>query len=376
MSDDPTVSNVDNEQRAKEYSRIKIYISIFSIILSIALLLILIFSGLSMLFRDWALSFSDNPFSVVFFYFTAFIIFSWLIDLPIDYYASFILEHKYGLSNQSFRSWLWEGTKKKILSFLFGAVLIEVLYLCLRFDPQQWWLWCWIIWIGFSVIISKLVPIVIVPLFYKYTEIEHEEIRAVIVKYVSETKLKIKNIYSLNLSKNTKKANAAFMGLGNTKRVVLGDTLIENFTPSEIGIVIAHELGHYVHKHIIKNIGLSVVSTFLAFYCVNSVLGALFSKFGYTGIADVAAFPLVCLVFSVFGIIVMPLQNSFSRSMERQADTYALEKTGDHKAFITTMLKLAEINLSDLSPNPIIEFIFYSHPSLRRRIEWAEAQNK
>lgn len=362
-----------NDLRAKEYSRIKIYITMFNIVLSFALLVIMIVSGVSVFLREWAYSVFSGPFGIVFLYSIAFIVISWIIDLPIDLYSSYFLEHKYGLSNQNFRSWMWEGIKKKGISLVLGLVLIQAVYLFLRFDPYLWWVWCWLLWIAFSIIVNMLVPILIVPLFYTYTPIDDQAIRSKIVTLVGHTAMKVKNIYTLDLSKNTKKANAAFMGLGKTKRVVLGDTLINNFSVDEIGVVVAHELGHYVHKHIIKNIVISILLTFCAFYAADVVLNALCDVFGFTGIDDVAAFPLLCLVFSFFGIIVMPLQNAYSRAMEREADVYALKHTGDKNAFISTMRKLAAINLSDTSPHPLIEFIFYSHPSLQKRIDWARS---
>jgi STE24 endopeptidase len=368
-------TGIENEERAKEYSRIKIYISIANIVLSLALLVMLVMSGLSLFLREWASSIFVHPFGIVLLYFSAFVLISWIIDFPLDLYSSYFLEHKYELSNQNIRAWIWEGCKKKSIALIFGIVLVEVLYIFLRFDSSRWWLWCWGLWILFSIVINKLVPIIIVPLFYTYTPIDDETIRSKIVSLVDGTSLKVKNIYALDLSKNTKKANAAFMGLGNTKRVVLGDTLIDNFSVDEIGVVVAHELGHHVHRHILKNMVTSIGLSFVAFYAAHLVLRASFEPFGYAGIDDIAAFPLLCLVFSVFGIIVMPLQNAYSRAMEREADAYALQRTGNKTAFITTMLKLAEINLSDISPHPLIEFIFYSHPPLKKRIEWAESQD-
>jgi len=374
MTDESQIIPDEQDPKAKEYSRIKIQISIFNIGLSLLLLIIMTFAGVSVFFREWAAQFSSNSFSIVFFYFTAFYLFSALIDFPIDLYASFFLEHKYNLSNQTFGAWVLEDLKKKALSFTLGCLVVEVLYLFLRLDAVNWWLWCWVAWIFFSLILNKLVPVLIVPLFYKYTEITDENLRGKILSLVQGTKLKVKNIYSLNLSKTTKKANAAFMGLGSTKRVVLSDTLIEQFTADEIEVVFAHELGHFTHKHIVKNIAVSVVASFVGFFIASYVLNTMLPILKFNGVHDVASFPLLCLVFSVMGLIVMPLQNGFSRHMEREADAYALEHTKKKRAFITTMLKLAEINLSDLSPHPIIEFIFYSHPSLTKRIAWAETQ--
>lgn len=362
----------EKEARAKRYSRIKLQLSIFNIFLSLFILIFLTFSGASILFREWASSVSLNPFSIVFFYFLIFYVFSVIIDFPLSLYSSFILEHRYNLSNQTFGAWCIEDAKKKVLSFLLGSLLVQVLYMCMRFDSEKWWIWFWALWIFLSIVLNKLIPVFIVPLFYKYTEIADGVLKERIYALVQGTKLKVKNIYSINLSKTTKKANAAFMGLGKTKRVVLSDTLIQNFTHDEIEVVFAHELGHFIFGHIVKNILITIVSSFLGFFIAQYVLSLMLTTLNFYGVSDVATFPLMCLIFSILGLIVMPLQNSYSRMLERQADTYALERTNKKDAFISTMMKLAEINLSDSSPHPVIEFIFYSHPALKKRILMAE----
>ena len=360
------------DAKAKEYSKVRIKLSIFNLIVTVVLLLLVTFSGLSSVFRDWALYFTGNYFFVRFCYYIFFYIFYFIIDFPLDVYSSFFLEHKYGLSNQTFKGWLWEDSKKRLLAIALGFVLLEMLYGIIRLSPTRWWLWCWAFWIFFSVVLGKLAPVLIIPLFYKYEEIKDTSLKELIMRLVEGTKLKISNVYSLNLSKTTKKANAAFCGIGRTKRVVLGDTLISQFAHPEIEVVVAHEVGHYTLNHVWKHIAFSICSSLAAFYLAYSVLSRSFDVLGFHGAEDVATFPLICLVFFGFNVAIMPLQNAYSRKMEREADQFALNKTKRRDDFISTMKKLGEINLSDPSPHPIIEAIFYSHPALKKRIDWAK----
>ena len=175
------------------------------------------------------------------------------------------------------------------------------------------------------------------------------------------------------MSKDTKKANAGFTGLGKSKRIILSDTLLEKFTVDEIAVVFAHEAGHYKYKHIVKNIIFSTVVIFISFYLCGMTYSWTVARMGFAQIYDLAALPVLMLYLSIFGLLMMPVTNSISRRYEYQADEYALRTTGDLASFKSTMEKLAEINLSDKEPHPVVEFFFYSHPSIKRRISTAES---
>ncbi|HQO39941.1 MAG TPA: M48 family metalloprotease, partial [Spirochaetota bacterium] len=172
-----------------------------------------------------------------------------------------------------------------------------------------------------------------------------------------------------------KKANAGFTGLGKTKRIILSDTLLENLSVDEIAVVFAHEAGHYKYRHIVKNIIFSTIVIFVSFYLCGLSYEWTVSKMGFTALHDLAALPVLMLYLSLFGLLLMPLTNSISRRYEYQADAYALKTTGNIEAFVSTMEKLAAINLADKEPHPVVEFFFYSHPSIKRRIEAARALN-
>ena len=174
------------------------------------------------------------------------------------------------------------------------------------------------------------------------------------------------------MSKNTRKANAGFSGFGRVKRIILSDTLIEKFTPEEIEVIFAHELGHYRGGHILKNMVLGSVIIYTSFYLCSLAYSATMRQIGFYYIADIAAFPILFFYISVFGLIMLPVTNAVSRSFEREADHYALVATTSVDAFISSMEKLGAINLSEKDPHPLVEFIFYGHPSLGKRIAAAQ----
>nr|MCU0332458.1 M48 family metallopeptidase [Ignavibacteriaceae bacterium]MCU0364598.1 M48 family metallopeptidase [Ignavibacteriaceae bacterium]MCU0406233.1 M48 family metallopeptidase [Ignavibacteriaceae bacterium] len=223
-----------------------------------------------------------------------------------------------------------------------------------------------------SVVLSQIFPVLIFPIFYKITPLEDENLRARITNLAKNAKLKVENVYKFNMSKNTKKANAAFTGLGKTKRIILGDTLLNNYSMEEIETVIAHELGHYKKKHIGKNIIIGTASSFLTLFIIALLYQNSLDWFGFDSIAQVSALPLLALWSMLIGIIQTPLGNILSRKFEYEADEYAVIETKNPFAFKKTLEKLTEQNLGDKEPHPFVEWFFYSHPSIKNRLKAIE----
>ena len=255
---------------------------------------------------------------------------------------------------------------------MISAPLVLILYAFIWHFESNWWFWAWVGYAIFSFVLGKLFPVLIVPLFYKYSPISDEELKRRIEALANRFGIKIQNVYSLNLSKTTKKANAAFTGFGKTKRVILGDTLLDSFNHDEIETVLAHELGHYKHWDVWKQFGFGVVLSFIGFWLAFQLLNHFSASLGYAGPADVRSFPLLCLVFFVFGLIMSPAGNAFSRYAERKADRFALDVTKDKISFIGAMQKLSQTNLADPNPHPLIEFFLYDHPAVGKRIQMAQ----
>src|SRR3989344_4813376 len=253
-------------ERNKAYQRIRNWLSLAGLILTAVTLWIAIDTQLTFSFYDWAEHFVSFRYAVLFLYFLFFSIYSLVLASPLSFYSGFILEHQYQLSNQTLPAWFWEWIKKQLLSFVMTALLVLGLYALIWHFPLTWWFWAWAGYALFSLVLGKLFPVLIVPLFYKYSPISDEVLKKKIEALADRFGVRIQNVYSLNLSKTTKKANAAFSGFGKTKRVILGDTLLESFVHEEIETVLAHELGHYKHHDIWKQFGFGIALSFFGFW--------------------------------------------------------------------------------------------------------------
>jgi len=362
---------MDNELKEKAYNRIKIRLNIAGMVIDLALLVTLAFSGLASVIASCASVSANDYVNFLVFILLAGILF-WAVSIPMDFYGGYIVEHRFGLSNQSIAGWVKERGKAALVSTAIGLPVALAFYWFIRSTGNLWWFWFGLFVFVLSVVLARIAPVVIFPLFYKFKELDNGEIRERVERILADVNISIKGIFSFNMSRDTKKANAGFTGLGRTKRIILSDTLLENFSVDEIAVVFAHEAGHYRHKHIVKNIIFSTAVIFASFFLCGEVYAWTVSAMGFGSIYDLAALPVLMLYLSVFGLLMMPVTNSLSRRYEYQADAYALRTTGDLEAFTGTMEKLAEINLSDKEPHPVVVFFFYSHPSIKRRIEAAK----
>ena len=363
--------------KAKEYQIIRRRLSLFQLVLTPALLGILIASGWTFGMRQNAVGLAGaHEAGVVAVYFFLFSLFFLIFDLPLAFYSGFVLEHQFGLSNQSFGQWLLDLEKKTLLSFTLSLALLECLYLIIRVDHAHWWVWAWAAYAFVSYVLGKVFPVLIVPLFYKYGRLEDKELEAKVLKLAARFDMPVGNVYALNLSKTTKKANAAFMGIGRTKRVVLSDTLIRNFTHSEVEVVVVHELGHYKHCDVWRLLAFGLVVSLLAFAAGFGGMNALAPSLSLNSSADVAGLPLLFLIFYAVHLVLMPGMNGYSRRRERAADIFALKALETREVFIACMNKLGEQNLADPEPPAWYEWFFYDHPSIAKRIEMAKKWKK
>lgn len=358
-------------EKAKTYQRKKYFIALFHLALELVLLLFLIFSGAAFLFQRWAESVSAVFYSQMTVYYGFFFLTLWIFDLFLGLYSGFYLEHAYGLSNQTLGGWAIEFIKRTLLSFGFSLALVLGLYFLMGRFPETWWIWAWLGFALVGTLMGQLFPVLIVPLFYRYGRVENESLKERVFRLVKRFDLPLENVYSLNLSKTTKKANAMFAGLGRTKRLVLSDTLIQNFTEDEIESVVAHELGHFKHHDLWHHLGFNMATSWVSFAVAFYALESLAPRLGYQGVRDPAAFPLLYLLFYFFGLILTPLDHAYSRWREREADRFALAATGPG-GFIPAMEKLARLNLADPHPHPLVVWWFYTHPPIEKRIRMAQ----
>ncbi len=341
------------------------------IIIGITYLALMVLFGSNFL-KHLILLITTNQYLLIAIYVLVFTVIIEIITIPLSFYGGFVLEHIYDLSNQKISGWIKDELKKFLISIMFFIIMVEIMYIFLRNFPNSWWVFVTFIWIFFSVIMAKLAPVLIFPLFYKSVPLDNKEIKDSLKSLAEGTGINIKGVYKINLSKDTKKANAALAGLGNTRRVLLADTLLDSYTLDEIKSLFAHELAHHVYHHIWKMLIIGTVSGCIGFALCHLVLSKSIVVLGYQYIHDIAALPVVCIILAASGFVLLPFQNAISRRFERACDRYAIDKTNSPESFISTMDKLAEQNLSDRTPNKLMELLFYSHPSITRRIEMAK----
>lgn len=358
-------------EKAKSYQKKRNWLTLAHLLLTLILLIFLVNSNLPDLFLSISeITSSRSP--AAFIFFTILSLFFLVFQLPLTYYSSYYLEKEYNLSNHTLKSWLTDTVKKEFLSFALSAAMVLLLYEIIWRFPEIWWFWVWLAYALISYVLGKIFPIFIIPLFYQYKPLEEGELKSRILALAERFRMKVENIYSLNLSKTTKKANAAFCGIGKTKRIILGDTLLSNFTNPEIEVVLAHELGHFKNKDVMKQLIFGFMFSLLLFWFAFHALRSFEPLFGREGIGDLRQLPLLFLIFFLVSLVTSPLGNLYSRMIEKKADFFALKATNNKDAFISCMRKLGEINLADTDPHPLIEFFLYDHPAIRKRIQFAE----
>ncbi|MGZ4821588.1 MAG: M48 family metallopeptidase [Terriglobales bacterium] len=365
---------------ARAYNRIRRRLSVFDFLLGLGFLLVLLFAVTprgarwSEVLRDWAWQGARQHYVLaVFLYLAMLLLIGKLLGFPLDFYG-FRLEHRYNLSNQKLRSWLWDEVKGWLVGLVLGGIVAELVYWTIRAAPQRWWLIAWAVFIGLTVFFAQIAPVVLFPLFYKFQPLENEELCERLVQLSRRAGTRVRGVYEWKLSEKSKKANAALTGLGRTRRIILADTLLENYSPDEIESILAHELGHHVHRHIVKGILIQVVITFFGFWATAAILRyAVEQRQMFDTLSDFANLPLLALVSTLMSLLLMPALNAYSRYNERQADRYAFQSIPDVAPFISSMEKLAQQNLTERRPSRLVEWLFHSHPAIWRRIRAAEA---
>jgi STE24 endopeptidase len=369
---DTAPSSLPSSDKAKTYNRIKLITGLISWVLSFALLVALVASGVTRQVEDSIRETVTNDYAVLLLFTLVIGLFQTAITLPAGFFSGYIIERRFQLSNQTVGRWAWERGKGLLVSLPLLTGLVVLVYYCLDAYRALWWLPVSVVISVFSVILARLAPVLIMPLFYRFTPLPEGSLRQRIEQLCIHAKIRFEGIFSFNLSKNTKKANAGFTGIGKSRRIVLGDTLISDFTDEEIETVFAHELGHYVHRHIAVGIAVGTFSTFAGLFVTSLLYDWSRAYFSFTSAADIAALPLLAVWLSLIGLVGGPLGNIISRRHEHQADAYAVRTTGNKAAFLSALRKLSTMNLADPEPHPLVEFLFYSHPSIGKRLRSVE----
>ena len=369
-----TEPDPERQEQAKEYARIQRRFIFLDLILGAGLLLAWLVTGWSVQLRDWITSWTTNPWLSVLAYGAVFGGVFTLLDLPLSYYTGYLLPHRFKQSNQDLKGWLADLVKGLLISIFLGGLILEMVYFTLRSAPGAWWVWAAGFLLVFNVLLSNLAPVLLFPIFYKFTPLAEEDqaLRERLLDLAEKAGASVMGVFRFDMSRRTKSANAGLTGLGNTRRIILGDTLLDEFTHDEIETVLAHELGHHANRDIPLGIAIGTGLTLGGLYLTSLVLDWGVEIFGFNSVSDLAALPLFAICLGIFGLLTSPLSNGFSRWREKMADEYALQLTGKGQAYASALKRLSDQNLAEVDPPAWVEFTLHSHPALGKRIQRAE----
>jgi Zn-dependent protease with chaperone function len=374
---DKPVPVPEPSQKALDYYRSGNVLWVVGQIWGLAVPLVILFSGLSARLRTWAQRLGRKWFFVVALYLVFYSLLTYVIDWPLSYYAGYLRQHAYGLSNQDFGRWLGNSLKGLLIGLVFGALILWVPYLLLSKSPRRWWLYTSLLAVPLIFVVALVVPIWVEPLFNHYGPMKDRQLESQILALADRAGIEGSRVFEVDKSKDTKAVNAYVTGFWNTKRIVLWDTLLAKLQPGEVRFVMAHEMGHYVLGHVVQGILLSSLGILLSLYVVYRLSGFLIDRFqgrfGFDRLSDVASLPLILVLVQVVSLVVTPLALAYSRHIEHEADRFGLELTQNNHVAATAFVKLQTENLG--IPRPGVLYMLWrgSHPSLGDRIDFANA---
>ena len=373
MSESSYGFNPEIQNKAKNYLYNKLRISICKSLVLLVLGVIVLSLRISNALENSIQSVISNGSLIVLVYalvgYGAF----WLVSLPFDFYDGSVVEHKFELSTESRRGWFWDNIKASILSLFLVLLFAEGVYNFMWINLSYWWFYIWLVSAFFIVIFMYIAPVLIMPLFYKFPRLENSDLLSSLTKLADKAGIKVIGVFEMKSGAKTKKATAALTGVGKTRRMLLSDTFLSNFSKEETESVMGHEIGHHVYGHIWKMTALLVGILLLLLFIANQVLQSTSGFFGIQHIDSVASLPLLALTLGLLFACLVPLINTLSRHAEGQCDQYELDLVEKPDAYISAMTKLCDQNLRYAYPPPIIEYLFYDHPSGKKRIQRALA---
>jgi STE24 endopeptidase len=352
---------------ADRYHRLQLFLSLLGLGLSIAYLLALIFTDAGHGLARAAARVTTAHWGQVALVALALGPGQGLLTLPLKLIRGFWLPRRFGLLHQPLSGWLADQLKAALIGGALGLAAVEIVYTLLALTPL-WWIVAAAIFIAAQIAMAALVPIWIVPLFYRLTPLADGGLRDRLLALARQAGVAAIGVFVADQSRKSRTANAAVVGLGRTRRIILFDTLLAEFRPDEIESVLAHELGHHAHGDMRRGLLVNSVLTIVTMWLAALGLDLGVALLGLSGPADPAGLPWLALVVTALGLVQLPLANGFSRWIEQQADDFALATTGNAHAFIGAMERLGGLNLAERRPSRLKEIFLYSHPALERRI--------
>jgi len=365
-------SNSQTSGSAQQYQAMKNRLFLFNLFLQAGFLAAFLATGASRGLKRALLPVRDDFFSINALYFVCFSLIFWVVSFPLDVFEGYVWERRFGLSRATFRGWLCDSLKKSLLVFVAALGLVEGVYYFLSVFPMTWWLWAAGLWFGVSVIVNRLFPRMILPLFFKVRELEEGALRDRLCAFLHDLGLGSREIHILDFSKKTTKANAMVAGWGRAKKIFLSDTLVRDFAPEEVESVLAHEVGHYKYRDMWSLLFFGLGAATVSFFAAHRLMNVFSARLGFVAMSDVANLPLFLLILLGVGLFLLPVQNAFARFLERRADTFALRVTGRPDVFINMMRRLGTKNFAHFAPARWVEIFLYDHPPISERIRMAQ----
>ncbi|MEA3506306.1 MAG: M48 family metallopeptidase [Elusimicrobiota bacterium] len=340
--------------------------------------IVLIFSGVFNSIDLYVRSVTENYLSSGLLFFgviaAAFII----LNIPFSAYDTFVIEKKFNFNRTTPKTFIGDIIKSLLLTAIFGGVLLAAILWFFKTAGPYAWIYCWLFFILFQVFLIFIAPVTILPLFNKFEPLEECKLKEEIVQFSDRVNFKVKEIYSMDGSRRSTKANAFFTGFGKYKKIALFDTLIEKFSAGELVSVLAHEIGHYKKRHILKNLIFSLFTAGVMFRLLSVFIDkpGLFEAFGMENISVYAGLLFFSFIYAPADALFSIAGNYFSRKYEYEADNYAVQNYGSPEKFIEALKKLSVENLSNLTPHPAAVFVKYSHPPVLERIKVLSKSSK
>jgi len=362
------VLDEQKQKTARWYAARKRILGLAESVFSLVIMLAIIFSG----FSSWFAGLLDWPVpAAAVFYFLVLIIAGEIIEAPLSYYSGFVLPKRVGLSTQKPGGWVSDRLKSGMLGLVLGSLIVGLVFWLLSVFPETWWLIAWFFLLAFTLLMSVIAPLFLVPIFFKVKPLAEGDLKQRLEKLARKAGARINGVFVLDFSSRGTTANAALMGMGKTRRIVISDTLIARYPENEIEVITAHEIGHHTNYDIFRLFLIRSAVYLVVLFLVSLVLPVSVGPLGFSGISDPASLPWLGLVFGTLSMLIGPLLNTYTRHIETQADAYSLSLTSMPGPFIDAMTRLTNQNLAVAVPPAWEELLFHDHPTYRSRVALA-----
>jgi STE24 endopeptidase len=372
-----SVVNPDLLQRISDYTFENSRAGIAESVVGNVLLFLLVFGGMLGVYDRWVASLTGSFIGGGLLFFLLLLFIETLIGIPFSLYRNFRIENRYGFNTMPLRLWFSDLVKSVAISSILGTIVIVSALSIVRSSPLWWWLWVWAFFLAFGIFMMYIAPYVIEPLFFKFEPVKAEGLEEKIKSLMARADLRVSRVFQVDASRRSRHSNAYFTGIGKVKRIVLFDTLIEQMSQDEILAVLAHEVGHWKKRHVLKRIVLTEISAFAGLFIAYHLLqwDGLPGLIGSGPLSFYAKVVVIGFLGSLAMFPLTPLFSFLSRRDEREADRFASVLTGRPQALAAALIKLSRENLSNLHPHPLYAKFYYSHPPVVERVRDLKGQN-